>query len=229
MKSQIVIGITECSKHINYQQWMESNDVEVIQLSYTKNNFADIEKCTGIIMSGGEDIHPEYYKKPEYLSECGEINQKRDEFEWKVLEYSKKENLPILGVCRGLQITNVFFGGTLIPDLQNRHKENHNSFEKADRYHAVNVIADTAFHRITNSLQGEINSSHHQAADVIGAGLKVSALSSDNVIEALERINEKDSYVLLVQWHPERMNNMESVFSKNIKADFLDAVRKHIG
>jgi putative glutamine amidotransferase len=225
MNPKITIGITECSKYANYQKWIESEGVEVIQLSFSSNNLKDIERCHGIIMSGGEDVHPGYYHKKEYVTECGEINEKRDAFEWKVLEHATNQNLPLLGICRGLQITNVFYGGTLIPDLQNRNKENHKSFEKGDRYHAVQVIENSMMHQITNSLQGEINSSHHQAADAVGKGLRINSLSPDGVIEGLEKIDSRGSYFMLVQWHPERMNNPENVFSKKIKESFLQAIR----
>jgi len=228
MNRPLIIGITQCSKnsYLNYQRWIEGNHIEVIQLSYTKNNISDIQKCSGIILSGGEDVHPRYYQKNESVSECHSINEKRDAFEFNVLEISQKLQLPVLGICRGLEITNVFFGGTLIPDLVSRQKNDHTKLTKRDRYHAVNVIKDTIMHQITNVTTGEVNSSHHQAADRIGNGLIVNSLSSDQVIEGLERADEKAPYLMLVQWHPERMKDLESVFSRNIKDSFLKAAIK---
>jgi putative glutamine amidotransferase len=228
MGRPLIIGITECSKksYLNYQRWIEGNHIEVIQLSYTKNNISDIEKCNGIVLSGGEDVHPRYYQKNESVHECHSINEKRDVFEFNVLENSQKLQLPVLGICRGLEITNVYFGGTLLPDLVSRQKNDHTKLAKLDRYHDVNVMTDTFMHQITNVTSGEVNSSHHQAADRIGNGLIVNSLSPDHVIEGLERADEKAPYLLLVQWHPERMNDPESVFSRNIKESFLKAAIK---
>lgn len=230
MSTSLIIGITECSEesYLNYQRWMESKDVEIIQLSYTRNNISDLQKCHGIVLSGGEDVHPGHYQKNEYVNQCHTINEKRDSFEFNVLEYSQKSSVPVLGICRGLQITNVFFGGTLIPDLVNRKKNDHTKLTENDRYHAVKVMKDSFLHHITNATTGEVNSSHHQAADRIGDGLIVNSFSPDQVIEGLERAHAKASYLMLVQWHPERMKNLESVFSKNIRENFLDAVRMRI-
>jgi putative glutamine amidotransferase len=82
----IIIGITDCSKYSHYQSWIENETgVEIIKLSYHNNNFNDIQKCDGIILTGGHDVHPRFYNKPEYLEFCNpkNIDERRDEFEWK--------------------------------------------------------------------------------------------------------------------------------------------------
>src|SRR5687767_1201917 len=110
MKSGVTIGITDCEKFDNYKTWFEQEPgVNVIRLSQKENNLDDIQKCAGIVLSGGEDVHPKFYNKPEFLSDC-DVNNERDSFEWKVLEQAQTKHLPLLGICRGLQITNVFFG-----------------------------------------------------------------------------------------------------------------------
>jgi putative glutamine amidotransferase len=224
MKSEITIGVTDCEKFENYKTWFEAEPgVSVIRLSQHENNLADIEKCDGVVLSGGEDVHPKLYNKPEYIADC-HVNHARDTFEWKVLEHVKKESLPLLGICRGLQITNVFFGGTLIPDILKSGKPNHSKFPQDDRYHAIKVNAGTLLSKVT-AASGEINSSHHQSADKLGEGLIANSFSPDGIIEGIERKNPSDSpFLLLVQWHPERMNDQENVFSKNIKKSFLKAV-----
>jgi putative glutamine amidotransferase len=126
---KITIGITDCSKYANYEKWISmENDVVVVKLSHADNNFEDIKKCDGIILSGGEDVHPRYYHKPEYLKYCHEIDERRDEFEWKVLEFTEKNSLPLFGICRGLQMANVYFGGTLVPDIPAFGKFNHSRY-----------------------------------------------------------------------------------------------------
>lgn len=227
MKSNVTIGITDCDKFDNYKTWFEAEPgVSVIRLSQHQNNFDDIKKCDGIVLSGGEDVHPKLYNKPEYIADC-HVNHARDVFEWKVLEHVKNGNLPLLGICRGLQIANVFFGGTLIPDILKSGKTNHSKFPQEDRYHPIKVSSGTLLHKVTADA-GEINSSHHQSADTVGEGLIANSFSPDGIIEGIER-KKPDGlpFLLLVQWHPERMNDPENVFSKNIKKTFLKAVAEN--
>ena len=105
--------------------------MEIIKLSYQENNFNEIERCDGIILTGGNDINPRLYNQPEYLAYCDpkDIDEKRDEFEWKVVQYTEEKQLPLLGICRGLQFVNVYFGGTLVPDIPAFGKFNHGKFK----------------------------------------------------------------------------------------------------
>lgn len=227
MKESVTIGITDCSKFVNYQRWIEDAGARVVKLSQHGSNYDDMGKCDGIILSGGEDVHPRFYNKREYLELCDEIDEARDEFEWKVLELTKEKKLPLLGICRGLQVVNVFFGGTLIPHIPAFGKFNHSKTEVADRYHTVQLAADSQLKTIVGEASGEINSAHHQSADRIGKGLIVNALSADGVVEGMEREQPDGApFLQLVQWHPERMTNLESAFSRNIKQNFLEACKQ---
>jgi putative glutamine amidotransferase len=222
----MTIGITDCSKYPNYEKWLLAElHVEVIKLGYANNNLQEIKKCHGILLSGGEDIHPRFYKKPEYEKYCIEIDERRDEFEWQALEYTEANQIPVLGICRGLQVANVFYGGTLIPDIPSSGKPDHSKFQEGkDRYHKVIVKAESELREITGKAEGEINSAHHQSADVIAATLTVSSISEDGIVEGLERKEKGKAFLQLVQWHPERMTDLQSVFSANIKKSFLKAV-----
>jgi putative glutamine amidotransferase len=231
MKNDITIGITDCGKYDNYRKWIEKEiGASAIKLSHHINNIGDIEKCDGIVLSGGEDVHPRLYNKAEYVPYCDEINEQRDAFEWEVLSHVESKKLPLLGICRGLQIANVFFGGTLLPDIPSFGKFNHSKTAEDDRYHTVEVDPNSELKKIVGQSTGEINSAHHQSAELIGKGLVSNAISSDGVIEGLER-KEKDGhpFFMLVQWHPERMKDQESLFVKNIKREFLEAVRNRNG
>lgn len=232
MQNKIVIGVTDCSKYANYSNWIQSqgNEIEVIKLSYKTQNITDIKQCSGIVLTGGEDVHPRFYNHPEFYQYCyaDDVSEARDDFEWRVLEYTEKNKLPVLGICRGLQIANVFFGGTLIPDIPRWGKYNHSKMpDNTDRYHEIAVDPNSWLYRLVESEKGEVNSNHHQSADLIGEGLVISALSPDGVIEALERKEpESKSFLCLVQWHPERMNKPESKFVKNIRTAFVEACKK---
>ena len=225
---QITIGITDCGKFTNYQRWLASEPwINIIRLGYKQDNFNEIKNCNGILLTGGQDVHPKFYNKPEYLPYCHETDERRDEFELSVLEYTQQHQLPVLGICRGLQITNVFAGGTLLPDIVSAGNADHTKQdETSDRYHQVYVKENSLLEEIVQSLKGEINSAHHQGADKVGHGLVGNATSADGIVEGLERVETNSkAFLLLVQWHPERMNNLESEFSKNIKNRFLESVR----
>jgi len=103
--NSITVGITDCARYANYERWFLDAPIKVnvIRLSYNLNNHDDIEKCQGIVLSGGEDVDPRRYKRPDLLGrlEFTDIDEKRDEFEWEVIRRALKLQLPILGICRG--------------------------------------------------------------------------------------------------------------------------------
>jgi len=226
---KIIIGVTDCSKYDNYAKWIaQEPDVETLKLSYKDDSFARIEKCHGILLSGGEDVHPTFYDKPEYLPYCyqDDVDEKRDEFELKVLHYTQEKKLPVFGICRGLQIANVFFGGSMIPDIPTFKNANHSKIEGEDRYHEIETEANSQLRKLTGLEKGEVNSAHHQSVETLGEGLVTSAFSSEGIVEGIERIQpEGKPFLLLVQWHPERMKNQDSVFAKGIRRNFLDQLR----
>ena len=202
----------------------------MIELSSKQNNLSDIEKCDGIVLSGGEDVHPKYYGKPSYMKKKDElkldVNEDRDRFELKVIDKAVKSKKPILGICRGLQIANVYFRGTLIPDLQGKTRTRHSKNEGYDQTHEVKVEENSCLSAIINSETGIVNSAHHQSAEKIGKGLKVTATDAEGMVEAIEWKNPKDKpFLLLVQWHPERMKEQESGMAKNLREKFLEEVK----
>ena len=90
----IVIGISEGSKYHNYENWFKNEtEVEIIKLSYQLDNFNDVEKCDGIILSGGNDINPRLYNQPDYLAYVNpkDIDEKRDEFEWGIIRHTEEK------------------------------------------------------------------------------------------------------------------------------------------
>ncbi|WP_106530926.1 gamma-glutamyl-gamma-aminobutyrate hydrolase family protein [Chitinophaga niastensis] len=231
MAEKKTIGVTDCSKYKIYHDWAASHapDMEVIKLSYAENGLEKMKQCQGIILTGGEDVHPRFYNKPEYLDYCypDDISEVRDEFELSILSHTEKQGIPLLGICRGLQIANVFFGGTLIPDIPSWGKFDHGKLQDGtDKYHEVSVNHDSWLHGILKTDAGTVNSNHHQSADKIGRGLIVSVLSPDGIAEAIERKHPSDAaFLCLVQWHPERMKNQQSYFVKNIADTFIAAIK----
>jgi putative glutamine amidotransferase len=229
MKYTITIGITDCTNYFNYHRWIKDagDHIQIIKLSWKLNNLNDVEKCDGIIMSGGEDIHPRHYNKPEYYSllDPDGINEQRDAFELKVLARVFSKKLPVIGICRGAQLTNVFLKGSLIPDIPTIGKKGHAKILGVDSEHHVQTVKDSFLEKITGTNNGIINSAHHQAVDVISPLLAPGSYAPDGTIESLEWKNpDKKQFLLLLQWHPERMANLSSPFSMNIKTTFLNEV-----
>lgn len=234
MNRIITIGITDCNKWDNYQKWFATEKgVTVLKLSQTLNNLSGLDKCDGLVLSGGEDVHPKYYGHPEWMERKEklklDVDEVRDEFEMQVIDLAYKKKLPILGICRGLQIANVYFKGTLIPDIDPENLKQHTKDTSIDKQHTLKIEAHSCLNGIVLSDSGIVNSAHHQAADKIGEGLKVSARSEDGIIEALEiKDTTQHPFLLLVQWHPERMVDQNSRLSNQLKKRFLEEVKRSI-
>src|SRR5450432_190096 len=166
---QLKIGITDCGKFENYRRWMEMESyVEVVKLSVHLQNAPEIEFCDGILFSGGEDLHPELYGKPEYVKEYGlkEIIPARDQFEYEVIEKAFGLKKPVLGICRGLQLINVYLGGTLVPDIPTMHHSTvHGKINGVDQTHNIDVEENSLLLAICGADSGVVNSAHHQSAD----------------------------------------------------------------
>ncbi len=222
------IGITDCGKFDNYRRWVESvPGVEAVRLSMHLKNSAEVENCDGILFSGGEDLQPALYGKPEYVQEFNlqEIIPERDLFEYEVIEKALAAKKPVLGICRGLQLINVFLGGTLVPDIPTLlNSSDHGKINGQDQVHTIRVEPDTRLEKICGQTEGLVNSAHHQSAAVPAPDLKISAYSDSTIVEAMEWSDPANkSWLLMVQWHPERMAEQSSPFSRFVKNAFLEA------
>ncbi len=163
-----------------------------------------VNRIDGLILSGGHDINPALYGE-EPRPKLEEIWPARDHFDITLLETALKQGKPVLGICRGFQLINVYYGGKLLQDLSYADHEllKHNQGHTPDlATHKVTLKPGTEL----AELFGEelmVNSFHHQVVTEAGRGLTVSATSSDGVIEAVEN---KELKILATQWHPEMMS-----------------------
>lgn len=152
------------------------------------------ERTDALLLSGGGDLHPAYYGSSMDGTD-GDVDEQRDKREWELLRAFCARRKPIFGICRGMQMIDVFFGGTLFQHLATAEIHQHT-------IHSV-ITSENSWLR---PLYGEcfsVNSYHHQAIRTLGIGLRVAAVSdADGVIEAVEH---ESLPIRAVQWHPERM------------------------
>jgi putative glutamine amidotransferase len=225
------IGITTSDTNFqNYPNWMAGEGVEIVQLSYTEKNTQDFDSCDGFVLTGGIDVHPQFYQNTRVdYPNTTVFNESRDLFEIQVFEFARQQNKPVLAICRGLQLINIALGGNLIQDLQENGFENHRKGTEGDREHKIEVRAGTLLAQIAGVQHGFVNSAHHQGLDQIADELNVSAFSEDGVVEAIEYKDANKPFLLAVQWHPERMQIPASnlAFSQNIRSAFIDAMPKN--
>lgn len=225
------IGITTSDTNFqNYPNWIAGEGVEIVQLSYTEKNTQDFDSCDGFVLTGGIDVHPAFYQNARVdYPNTTVFNESRDLFEMQVFEYARKQNKPVLAICRGLQLVNIALGGNIIQDLQENGFINHRKGPDGDREHKIEVKPGTLLAQIAGVQHGFVNSAHHQGLDQIAEGLKVSAFSEDGVVEAIEYKEANKPFLLAVQWHPERMQIPASnlAFSQNIRSAFIDAMLKN--
>ena len=213
--------------HSPYSRWLESIAPELTfnDLSRGSDPAASVETSHGLLLTGGGDPDPVLYGKPELAKFC-DIDAERDRMEIAAMHAAVKKNIPVLGICRGLQIANVALGGSLIADLPHSGFDGHHKIEVADRLHEITVEADTLLERITGMSSEQVNSAHHQGVDVIAPGLRASAKADDGIIEALEwEKTEGKAFFLLMHWHPERLADWRSPFGNGIAEAFIWAVR----
>ena len=181
----------------------------------------EVVQIDGFIFPGGGDVHPGFYGE-EKLPECGEPNRAWDELETNLFALLMTRNLPILGICRGCQMINVGFGGTLWQDLPSQKGVMHRQDDAKGRYsHYVDIVPTTRLGKICETEHLQVNSYHHQAVKDPAPGFTVAAVSDDGIIEAIEG-NGPGQFILGVQWHPEVLQ--EDPVSKRIFAAYMDAV-----
>jgi putative glutamine amidotransferase len=206
-----LIGLTNCRKIEDYRQSVLHVGGEVRVLDVSTNLKAALEGLGGLMLTGGGDVAPAKYGEPPHPT-IEEAEPGRDEFELGLVSLAREQGLPILAICRGVQLLNVAYGGTLVQDIPSQvpgaltHKLEvppHQAFELA---HEIWIDKDTMLsklmrERLSDTDACEVNSRHHQAVRRLGPGFVVSATAPDGVIEAIE--DPAAGFCLGVQWHPE--------------------------
>ncbi len=218
--------------YINYINWLKTADSTVICLDMYHLSIDSALKlfaeCDGLLLTGGTDIYPGKYGKENDTARCWEPDFKRDSIEIALIKAALDQNKPILGICRGLQLLNVFLGGTLYIDLPTDLDTivKHQCDNKYECYHYLGIIENSLLFEITESITGTVNSNHHQGIEQLADPLLGIAHTNDGLIEAIQWKNiHEEPFLLGVQWHPERMD-FKNPLSGKIAQRYLDEVLK---
>jgi putative glutamine amidotransferase len=228
-----LIGMPFCQKLEDYRQSIlhVGGDVRLLDLSMrVADALAGID---GLVLAGGEDVAPARYGEPPHPSVV-DVDPARDEFEIGLLSEARQRGLPILAICRGIQVLNVACGGTLVQDVPSQVKgalEHRLAVPPHEPYslaHEVWLDKDTLLaslmrERLSDTDSCDVNSRHHQAVRQVAAGFEVSATAPDGVVEAIE--DPAARFCLGVQWHPEnfwRTGEFRPLFE-----GFLEAASQH--
>jgi putative glutamine amidotransferase len=227
------IGITSSQSYVGddvlnpkvvpYARAVERAGGEPVLLANDTANLDEVlATLDGIVVTGGVDVDPARYGgRPEHSrSEKGTYRPERDEFEIALLRATRERGIPTLCICRGMQIANVAFGGTLVEDIGDELGERA-TLDHLHGWHEVTAEPDSALSRVTGALGFQTNSRHHQAVRTPGDGLAVAARTADGIIEALDATFEHPWFVA-VQWHPE---DLDDAVSRRLFASLIAAGR----
>ncbi len=185
------------------------------------------ERLDGLILTGGGDIDPARFGEAPH-PKTADVSPARDALEIELVERALHDDVPLLGICRGLQVLNVALGGSLHQHLPTQPIL-HSQTEPRDRpTHAVKVMGEgTRLGRVLGALEVQVNSMHHQGIHRLGRGLRKVAWAPDGVIEGIE-MDGAERFVIAVQWHPEELVGHDPT-ARGLFTAVVDAARRRRG
>ncbi|MEO8227055.1 MAG: gamma-glutamyl-gamma-aminobutyrate hydrolase family protein [Gemmatimonadota bacterium] len=168
---------------------------------------AALDGVDGLVLTGGEDIDPSFYRD-EPSPRLGTVDRERDLFELALFAEARERGVPVLGICRGLQLINVALGGSLWQDLPSERRpsgQHAGADRRSARTHRVRILAQSRTALALGGGELEVNSFHHQGVRNLGPALVASAWADDGLVEAVESA-VGDPWLVAVQWHPEELS-----------------------
>ena len=185
-------------------------------------------RLDGLLIAGGVDVHPSEFGE-EVEPFCGEIDRERDVVELQLLRWAIQQDMPVFGICRGIQMLNVAAGGTLYQDIdaQVEHALPHEHV-KGDPYnrltHSVDIDPQSQLARAFGTMRLDVNSLHHQSVKQVAPDFHIVARAPDGIVEGIERLN--GSFAVGVQFHPEWLIDDDARMVELFK-HFVDAANRH--
>ena len=186
-----------------------------------------VEAVHGIVLTGGEDVDPAEFGAERH-PQTQEPHRERDKCELALVRIARDMRIPTLAICRGMQVVNVAFGGTLIQDIGSERPSNikhDRSSERTMRVHDVRLEPSSKLARALGGSSISVNSSHHQAVDRVPSELRVTAHAPDGIIEGAEWAGD-DWWMLAVQWHPEELVSDGKKWDRGLFHGFAAAVHE---
>ena len=226
-KSQRFFGLSLFIMNQTYVRTLENLGALPVMIPLNMSEatlYATFQRLDGLFLPGGEDIDPSNYGEDRHPL-LGATDRERDRTELLLTRWALQEGMPVLGVCRGVQVINVACGGTLVQDLHSeradlaKHDYFPPSFERYRISHSISIEADSHLAQAMGQVH-EVNSMHHQGIDQVGFGLRVVARAEDGLPEALEA--PALPFVVGVQWHPEELSKTDQM-SANLFYNFVHA------
>lgn len=185
------------------------------------------ERLDALLLPGGPDVDPSYYGAARHPMTL-EIDDRRDQLELTVTRWAVQDDLPVFGICRGIQVLNVALGGTLVQDIPSEvaspaPHDIPEGLPRSTRIHEVTIDERSRLARILGTTRVEVNSLHHQSVEQPAPGVVITAHAPDGVVEALEAPDHH--FVLSVQWHPEDLYEGDEAMMRLFTA-FVQAARE---
>ncbi len=249
---KLIIGVTDYTRKAlppydtktdEYIAWLKSGEafgyeIDCVKLFYEgdsleelkSKNLETLKRLDAIVFSGGPDVEPSFFGVHLSKSELEKLRVRsvpqRDEMELALAKACLEQGVPMLGICRGLQLMNVAMGGTLMLDIEQEtgtHLHEAKGPEESN-YHWLTLDPASRLGKMIGEREDEVSTRHHQAAKAVADGLLVVSHSPDGIIEAMESTDDRP--IFLVQWHPERMwlEGRDNAFSRNLLKGFLEIV-----
>ncbi len=186
-----------------------------------------LDSVAGLVLTGGEDVDPAHYGVKAHAA-AGAPHAARDACELALARAARDRALPTLAICRGAQVVNVAFGGTLIQDIPSERPDSLDHEPpgaRRQRVHTVQIDSDSELARAVGDTAIATNSSHHQSVDRLAGGLRVTARTSDGIIEGLES-DDLAWWMVAVQWHPEELIATPDEWDRRLFAAFAERVSR---
>jgi putative glutamine amidotransferase len=233
---KIKIAISKASGSESYEQyakWLMLADSSITIIDLYNQPIDSIhkilEQCDALLLSGGEDVNPDYYGQKSRVNECGSIDFRRDTMEYAALQFAFNNKMPVLGICRGQQMINVYLGGNLFIDIPTDRPSivSHRCGRADTCMHNITITDNTIFAQISGIKTATVNSSHHQAIDIPALNIQPLAIADDGIIESIGWIDTNNrSFLLGVQYHPEYLESSNPA-SGNIAKRFINEAIKY--